>query len=160
MIKSVSIEAFSVAEAAAKVENFFKVFGEDFDVNLSILAGESYAEDMTNTPLGYSFTWLTNKSGKLGAKVGGIEFNVITDMTKLPQKVASAASAVENAELVGASYKPIIYCGKQTVHGTNYFFIAEQTLDLKEPVKHVVSLTVNELNGEFKLVGSSIKVIY
>lgn len=155
MIKNVSIEAFSVAEAAAKVGNIYKVFGEDFDVNLSILAGEGYAENAQDgNSLGYAFTWLG------GSKVGGIEFNVITDMKKLPQKVASAAAAVENAEIVGASYKPLIFCGSQVVHGTNYFFIAEQTLVIKKPVKRIVSLTVNELNGEFKIVDGSIKDIF
>lgn len=92
--------------------------------------------------------------------LGQIELQILTDLTKTPQKVASAASAVENSGLTGASYKPLMYCGEQPVRGTNYWFIAEQTLITAVPERHVVKLAVNEFNGEFALVGNSIERIF
>lgn len=92
--------------------------------------------------------------------LGQIELQVLTDLTKMPQKVASAASAIENSGLTGASYKPLMYCGEQPVRGTNYWFIAEQTLITAVPERHVVKLAVNEFNGEFALVGNSIERIF
>lgn len=92
--------------------------------------------------------------------VGQIEYQILTDLSKVPQKVASAASAIENSGLTGASYKPLVYCGKQTVNGTNFWFIAEQTLVTATPEKHIVKLAVNLLNGEYKLVTGSIERIF
>ena len=83
---------------------------------------------------------------------GAIEFNIITDMTKLPQKVASAASAIETAELTGASYKPLMYVGTQVTRGVNHWFICEQTIITAHPKKKIVKLAVNEFQGKFELV--------
>lgn len=82
--------------------------------------------------------------------LGGLEVNIITDLSKLPQPIASAASALENTEIVGVGYKPLIYLGKHIVKGVNYCFIAEQTLITREPIKHIVIIEVNEFNGEYK----------
>ena len=51
--------------------------------------------------------------------LGKIELNIITDLSKLPQKIASAAAAIENPELIGASFKVVMYVGSQPVRGTN-----------------------------------------
>lgn len=91
---------------------------------------------------------------------GAIEFNIITDMTKLPQRVASAASAIETAELTGASYNPIMYVGAQIVRGVNYWFICEQTLITAHPKKKIVKLAVNEFQGKFELVGNKTETIF
>ena len=159
MVTTATVEAYSVKEAAVKVDEIYKIFGDDVEIDLMIFAGE---DEENSERLGYSFTWLKNKSGKQEETnmVGAIEFNIITDMTKLPQKVASASSAIENAGLMGASYKPIVFCGTQLVRGTNYFFIAEQTLVTATPTKRVVSLKVNEFQGKFEIVKDSIKVIF
>lgn len=88
--------------------------------------------------------------------LGGIELDIITDLTKLPQKVASAMSEIESNEMVGASYKPLIYLGTQPVRGINYWFIAEQTLMTADFDKHIVTIAVNEFGGEYEIVKSSI----
>ncbi len=88
--------------------------------------------------------------------LGKINLNVITDLTKLPQKQASAMATIENPELVGASYKPIMYIGDQIVRGINYWFIVEQTLTTRDFDKHLVLVAVNEFEGEFEIVKSSI----
>ena len=71
-------------------------------------------------------------------------------MDRLPQQAASAWSKVD--ELVGADYKPMAYVGTQQVKGVNHVFIAEQTLVLAEPVRHIVLIKVNAFNGDYKVV--------
>lgn len=88
---------------------------------------------------------------------GKIQFENFEGLTKMPQRAASAWSAVEN--LVGAEYKPLLYCGKQLAQGWNYYFIAELTFIFKNPERHLVILAVNEFDGEYKLVPDSIQVI-
>lgn len=88
--------------------------------------------------------------------LGGIELNIITDLSKVPQKVASAMTALENTEIVGASYKPIIYLGSQAVKGVNYWFIAEQTLMTRNLDKHIVIIAVNEYQGKYETVLSNV----
>lgn len=93
-------------------------------------------------------------------KLGGNEFNVKTDLTKLPQKVASALATIENSGLTGASYKGLMYVGKQVVKGVNYWFIAEQTLITREPEKHIVKMAVNDFKGKMEIAAGSIGVIF
>lgn len=75
----------------------------------------------------------------------------------LPQEAASAWTALEG--LVGASYKPLLYMGKQVVNGEDYFFLAEQTLLTLPMIRRVVSLTINGRDGKFSLVPESVEVI-
>lgn len=90
--------------------------------------------------------------------LGGIEVDIITDLKKAPQKVASAKSALESVEICGsgAGYNPLIYLGKQIVKGVNYYFIAEQTLMTRNLGKHIVIVSVNEFQGEYKIDLSNI----
>ena len=88
---------------------------------------------------------------------GKIELEKFEGITKMPQEAASAWSTVDG--LVGASYKPLLYLGKQVVKGVNYFFIAEQTLITCPPIRRVVTLTINEFEGKYELLGNSIKEI-
>lgn len=90
---------------------------------------------------------------------GGITLAEQKGMTAFPQKAASAWSAIDNA-IVGAGYKPLVFVGTQVVKGTNYHFIAEQTLMTAEPIRHVVKIAVNEFRGQYQLVPQSIEVIY
>ena len=92
--------------------------------------------------------------------LGQIELQILTDLTKAPQRVASAVSAIETSGLTGATYKPLMYCGDQPVRGINHWFIAEQTLVTAKPERHIVKLAVNEFNGEYKLVAKSIERIF
>lgn len=148
MVTTATIEANSVAEAVAKVDALHKAFGNDVEIDLAILADNDLSEDAAR--LGYAFNWLKSQDD-------AIQFKIITDMKKMPQK---AVVAVENAGLAGASYKPILFCGTQPVRGTNYLFIAEQTCSTNPPVKHVVGLKVNEYQGVFEIMKDSIKVIF
>ena len=79
------------------------------------------------------------------------------DACKLPQKAASAWSAVEN--LIGATYKPLLYLGEQVVNGTNYYFIAEQTLMTNPLIRRVIKFAIYEHNGEYEMLDKSIMQI-
>ena len=94
---------------------------------------------------------------------GAIQFENFTGLTSMPQKAASAWSAFEQSGFVGASYKPLLYVGKQQVddedNGVNHWFIAEQTLVTAKPLRHIVAIAINELDGAYTIVPSSVKVL-
>lgn len=79
------------------------------------------------------------------------------DACKLPQKAASAWTAVEG--LIGATYKPLLYLGEQIVNGTNYYFIAEQTLMTNPLIRRVIKFAIYEHNGEYEMLDESIMQI-
>lgn len=92
-------------------------------------------------------------------KLGGYEFEKF-EKAKLKQKAASAWSAVETSDLVGTSFEPVLYCGKQLVRGTNHLFIAEETLSTLGATKRIVAIVVNEFNGEVEIVRDKFQVIF
>ncbi|MBQ4404267.1 MAG: hypothetical protein II857_07635 [Selenomonadaceae bacterium] len=97
----------------------------------------------------YAFNWLTNSKEET-KMFGQIQLENFVGLTSMPQKAASAWSgAIEG--LVGASYKPLLYYAKQLVNGTNYYFIAEQTLITNPPVRRLVKLVIHEKDGEYKI---------
>lgn len=69
------------------------------------------------------------------ALLGGIRLADNFSATKMPQGAASAWAALDGLEFTGAGYKPLLYIGNQLVNGTNYWFIAEQTIYRKSAVK-------------------------
>ena len=83
--------------------------------------------------------------------LGAIEVVEQQGLTKMPQGAASAWSAFDGS-MTGAGYKPIAYVGEQIVKGTNYVFLAEQTLILAQPERHIVAVTINEFNGNYNVV--------
>ncbi len=83
-------------------------------------------------------------------KFGDIEFDrlfggyeiVNTSVDSLPQELASAISSV-NGELLGATYLPIWYVGKQVVNGVNHFFICKEIRSTKDRNQMIVGLVIN-----------------
>ena len=74
----------------------------------------------------------------------------------LPRKAQSAFTGA-TMDLVGADYTPVLYVGKQLVNGTNYCFIALQTLVTAQPKKRLVKLVIHEsLHAEYSLESVSI----
>ena len=160
MVTTATVEANSVAEAVTKVEAIHQAFGNDVEIDLEILADKILDDKDGERLVGYAFNWLANKAQTETKKTGAIEFNIITDLTKPPQKVASAMSAIETAELTGANYKPLMYVGTQVVRGVNHWFICQVTTVTAQPKKKIVKLAVNEFQGNFELVGNKIEVIF
>ncbi len=60
----------------------------------------------------------------------------------LPERVATAFSEVTNS-LLGAKYVPVLYCGEQLVHGTNYMIICKQTIVTLGAPEHLVTMVIN-----------------
>ena len=50
--------------------------------------------------------------------------------------------------------------GEQVSKGTNYWFIAEQTIVTANPVRHIVTIAINEFNGVYAIVPSSIEIVF
>lgn len=79
--------------------------------------------------------------------LGGYEI-VNVPATSLPQDLATALSTV-NQDLLGATYIPIWYVGKQIVNGTNHKLICRQIKTTKNRAQTIVSLTLNIPNGGY-----------
>ena len=88
--------------------------------------------------------------------VGAVEFAEFEGLKKLPQKAASAAAALADPELVGVSYKPVLYVGTKVTKGVNHVFIAEQTRMTNPAVRRLVRVEVNEFRNVFEIVKGSI----
>ena len=88
--------------------------------------------------------------------VGTIELAEFDSLKKLPQKAATAASALVDPELVGVSYKPVLYVGTKITKGVNHVFIAEQTRLTNPVTRRLVRVEVNEYRGKVEIVKGSI----
>lgn len=95
---------------------------------------------------------------ELGGVLGGYEI-VNIPANKLPQDAASAMGVANSAPLLGATYNPIWYVGKQLVNGTNYLFIAEDIRTTKNKDKSIVGLVINVPPGEHAMQGEGAKVV-
>ena len=73
--------------------------------------------------------------------MGGYEI-VNVPASSLPQELATAISEV-NSGLLGATYQPIWYVGKQIVNGTNYLLICKELRTTKDRQQMIVGLVVN-----------------
>lgn len=82
-------------------------------------------------------------------KFGEIEILDQKGLTEMPQGAASAWGAMEG--FLSASYKPLIYVGGQPVKGVNHIFIAQQTLVLARPERHIVLVTINEFDEHYNV---------
>ncbi len=99
------------------------------------------------------------------AKFGAINLQPFVALEDMPQKAQSAwTGAFESPEdpahkLIGAEFKPLMYCGDQPVHGTNHYFIAERTIPYSTPIRNLVRLTIYECDGKYEFLDKSILVI-
>ncbi len=94
---------------------------------------------------------------ELGENFGGYEI-VNASANSLPQDAASAVSAANSNPLLGATYNPIWYVGKQLVNGTNHLFIAEDIRSTKNKDKSIVGLVINVPPGEGAIKGEGAKI--
>lgn len=90
---------------------------------------------------------------------GRIEIAPQTGLKAMPQKAQSAWDAAMNG-FVGASYKPLVFAGTQFAKGTNYWYIAEQTLITYPQRRALVVLAINEFMNEYSIVQNSIEEIF
>ena len=106
---------------------------------------------MTN--LGYAFNWLKNSAF---GKIQLLEFEECTDF---PQEFASASAAISSEELCGAKYKIILPLGASVNKGVNYYFLCEETFVTNPPARRLVTLAVNEFDGNYSVVKESIREV-
>ena len=107
---------------------------------------------------GYAFNWLTKSKEENIMKFGQMQLAKFEGLGKMEQDVASAASALETADygMTGAPhYNPVFFCGKKTVRGVNYAFIAEKTQATNPPLHQLVAIEVNFFDGQYEVVKSS-----
>lgn len=89
---------------------------------------------------------------------GNIELNRFEGSAKMPQKLASAWPEIFD-ELVGATYTPLLYLGKQPVHGTLHWFIAEYSQSYRFEIRHVIKMAILEKDGTFTFDKDSVTKI-
>ena len=61
--------------------------------------------------LNYAFTWLTEGGNNM---FGQMQLEQFTGLTSMPQKAASAWDGAFSPEMVGVTFKPLLYLGSQT----------------------------------------------
>ena len=93
---------------------------------------------------------------ELGGALGGYEI-VNTPASKLPQEAASAIGAA-NSNMLGATFTPVWYVGKQLVNGVNYLFVAEDIRATKNKDTSIVGIVVNVPPGEGAIKGEGAKI--
>ncbi|MCH5252230.1 MAG: hypothetical protein J1F22_04590 [Lachnospiraceae bacterium] len=74
---------------------------------------------------------------------GAFNFDVLKPCD-LPEKVATGFSEVFS-KLVGADYVPVLYCGKQTVHGVNHMIICKIKVCHPDASEKLAKVILNQL---------------
>ena len=75
-----------------------------------------------------------------------------------PKEKAAWYGALEKG-FVGAEYKPVLVCADQSSRGVNYWFIAEQTSVTAKPERRLVTIGINEFNGNYGVIPTSINTV-
>lgn len=70
---------------------------------------------------------------------------------KLPEDVAAGFSSISH--LLGASYIPVLYGGRQLVNGWNHMLICKQELSAREPEEHLVEMMLHQDRSENSVAG-------
>lgn len=86
---------------------------------------------------------------------GAVEVVEQPEMTAMPQEAASVWAAMD--KLVGVNYKPVLYVGRQLVHGEEHVFLAECMLVIPDARRMLVLLGLRMNDG--RAVISSLKVV-
>lgn len=86
----------------------------------------------------------------MGPVVGGWELANIP-AGNLPEDVATAFSKLVSG-MVGAKYVPVLYVGKQVVHGTNHMVLCTQSLAVPGASEHLVEMIINISGKDSSLV--------
>lgn len=88
---------------------------------------------------------------------GGYEFAPMQGCS-MPEQVATGFGQVTET-LVGATYVPVLYVGKQVVCGINHMIICKQTLAAQDAPEHLVKMVLNQasdgdsITGNWSLIG-------
>ena len=94
-------------------------------------------------------------------RFGQIKLAQFAGAANIPQKPQSAwtGAGLDDPEMTGAKFKPLLFAAEQDVHGTNYFYIAERTIIYKYEIRNLVLLVITERDGEYEFDDSKVEVI-
>ena len=91
MIKSIKVEAATLAEAFVDASKIYVAFGNDVNVDLTVTQDNNINVEVGAQPLGYSFNWLANNSGDARKKlVDEITNKVVETVTTAVEKSFTA----------------------------------------------------------------------
>ena len=90
---------------------------------------------------------------------GKIELANFEGLKTMPQEAASAWATLDTEGLVGATYKPLLYCGNDQVKGVLHWFIAEETIQNERRTRRIVKLAINSFDGKYTVIPHSFKEI-
>ena len=93
----------------------------------------------------------------LGGELGGYEL-VNISAKSLPQPLASAIAEI-NANILGATYEPLWYIGKQLVNGENHFFVCKEIRSTATKKPMIVGLVLNLPPGEGVTQGKGAHIV-
>lgn len=89
-------------------------------------------------------------------KLGAIKF-VDFDAANGPAEAKKAWAGVKPQ--TGATFKPICYCAEGPCKGTNYWFLAQETVIGNPGSTRIVVLAINGFNGQYAIIPSSIREV-
>lgn len=78
--------------------------------------------------------------------LGGYEM-ICAPADRLPQDVATGIGKI-NGGLLGATYQPILYVGRQIVNGTNHLLIAREIRVTQHKNQEIVAIVIHIPNGD------------
>ena len=84
---------------------------------------------------------------------GGINFRDF-DAENGPAEAKKAWAGVQG--WTGSSFKPVAFLGDQPCKGTNYWFLAEETVNCNPVQKKMVVFAINGFQDHYAIVPSSI----
>ena len=86
-------------------------------------------------------------------KFGTLDIVEQPEMSAMPQEAASAwFAAFTDKPLLGATYKPVAYFGGRPTKGVDHVFLAQQTIILAKPERHIALVTINEFGDSYNVV--------
>lgn len=87
-------------------------------------------------------------------KFGTLDIIEQPEMSTMPQEASSAWFAVlpPDKPLLGATYKPVAYFGGRPTKGVDHVFLAQQTIILAKPERHIALVTINEFGDNYNVV--------
>lgn len=89
-------------------------------------------------------------------KFGSVEVVEQPEMTAMPQMAATVWAAMD--KLVGVNYKPVLYVGRQLVHGEVYVFLVECMLGTPNARRRLMLMGL-QMGDDGVAFVSSLKVV-
>ena len=90
--------------------------------------------------------------GENAIKGEGAKVVQVIESEKLAPEVQTAFSTAEKS-LIGASYKPVLYIGKQVARGENHYIVCESCVIYPGATPRAVIMGINIFEGKSTIIG-------